>query len=75
MEYKFTIRKEYFEQNNKAVMIKDIGDEFNPLWGYDVISLTEEQIKSLLDGKIIETNCGGEYGILIGRRKCGRRCR
>jgi len=36
----------------------------NKLWGIDIISLTEYQVKSLLDGKCIASN-NGEYATFI----------
>ena len=48
-----------------GVVVKDYGDEFDPLWGFNTIEFTKEDIEALLEGKILETNCNYEYGVLI----------
>ena len=48
-----------------GVDIHDIGDEVSPLWGKDSISLSEEDIQALKDGKILTTSVCGEYRLFI----------
>ena len=58
------IEESKFEFSHGAV-VKNYGEEFNPWWGWDSIELTKEDIDALLNGKVLESNCSSEYGMLI----------
>lgn len=64
MKKGYIIEEELFRCANR-VIIKDYGDEFDPWWGWDVIELTREDVAVLLEGKVLESSCAGEYGLLI----------
>ena len=46
----------------------EVGDEFDPWWGYDVVTLCREDIYNLFKGKVLLTN-NGEYAILIALKQ------
>lgn len=64
MTSEYIITKDIFHHPN-GVSIKNYGDAFDPWWGYDVIELTRGDVNALLDGKVLESSCAGEYGLLI----------
>lgn len=50
-------------ENEKHIRIKKYGDAVYPGDGTDLITLTDREMKALLNGDILEIN--GEYGLLI----------
>ena len=62
MEY--VIDDSVFQHSERAV-VKDYGDKFNGWWGFETIELSKEDLTALMDGKILESCCAGEYGVLI----------
>lgn len=49
---------------NEAKAI-DYGQAFDPLWGFDTVELTLENIDDLMLGKVLVTCCNSEYTVLI----------
>lgn len=45
------------------------GDMFWPMYGYDVVELTEENIQALREGKVLITYINNEYTALIRMKK------
>jgi hypothetical protein len=45
------------------------GELFCPMFGYDVVELTEENIQALREGKVLITCINTEYTVLIRMKK------
>lgn len=45
------------------------GEKFCPMYGYDVVELTEENIQALREGKVLITCINSEYTALIRMKK------
>lgn len=50
---------------SNTVKVKNYGELFDPWWGYDTIELTQEDVRALLEGKVLESSVAAEYGVLI----------
>ncbi len=61
---KLEIKELCFDDAN-TVEVKNYGELFDPWWGYDAIELTQEDVKALLEGKVLESSVASEYGVLI----------
>lgn len=61
---KYIIEEKVFNPP-KGVKIKEYGEEFDPWCGYDAFTLSKEDVNALLEGKVLETDCAYEYGVLI----------
>ena len=62
---KYIITEDSFSPPGADCKIKEYGEEFDPWWGWDTITLSVSEVLALIRGKVLETSVNSEYALLI----------
>lgn len=71
MRNEMKLTEDCFKRGANEAHSANYGDAFCPMYGYDVVELTEENIQALREGKVLITYINDEYTALIRMKKEG----